>query len=278
MKSVGFIDYYLDEWHANHYPEWIKQHSGGEYEVKYAYAVIDSERDGAMTNKEWAENYKVELLNSIDQLVKKSDAIIVLSPDNCEMHYELSKQALETGKCVYIDKTFAKDRETAEKIFAVAQHNNSPCFSSSALRFSSEYAKIEKKDIQSIISIGTGKIDNYIIHQIEPVIMMMGLEVSKVMYIGSQKNDSFVIKFKDERTATVNMLKGHADFSIYFNYSDSNALAVANDSYFESFIDALIAFFRTGKAPVSHQETITIMAVREACIKSKKNPGIWLEI
>ena len=24
MKTIGFIDYYLDEWHANNYPAWIR--------------------------------------------------------------------------------------------------------------------------------------------------------------------------------------------------------------------------------------------------------------
>ena len=24
MKTIGFIDYYLSEWHANNYPDWIK--------------------------------------------------------------------------------------------------------------------------------------------------------------------------------------------------------------------------------------------------------------
>ena len=42
MKRIGFIDYYLDEWHANNYPQLIKEVSGGELEVTCAYAVIDS--------------------------------------------------------------------------------------------------------------------------------------------------------------------------------------------------------------------------------------------
>lgn len=25
MKKIGFIDYYLSEWHANNYPIWIKE-------------------------------------------------------------------------------------------------------------------------------------------------------------------------------------------------------------------------------------------------------------
>ena len=36
--KVGFIDYFLDEWHANNYPEWIKDMSNGRYEVAYAWA------------------------------------------------------------------------------------------------------------------------------------------------------------------------------------------------------------------------------------------------
>jgi len=29
MKTIGFIDYYLDQFHANKYPEWIVQASVG---------------------------------------------------------------------------------------------------------------------------------------------------------------------------------------------------------------------------------------------------------
>ena len=29
MKTVGFIDYYLDEYHANNYPQWLKDASKG---------------------------------------------------------------------------------------------------------------------------------------------------------------------------------------------------------------------------------------------------------
>ena len=39
MKTIGFIDYYVSEWHANHYPIWIRElasKTGREYTVKYA--------------------------------------------------------------------------------------------------------------------------------------------------------------------------------------------------------------------------------------------------
>ncbi|MCF6175148.1 MAG: hypothetical protein L3J71_05240 [Victivallaceae bacterium] len=27
MKKIGFIDYHIDEWHANNYPKWIRESS-----------------------------------------------------------------------------------------------------------------------------------------------------------------------------------------------------------------------------------------------------------
>lgn len=40
MKKIGLIDYYLDEWHANHYPAWITEANAG-FQVCYAYAEAD---------------------------------------------------------------------------------------------------------------------------------------------------------------------------------------------------------------------------------------------
>ena len=48
--KIGFIDYYLDEWHANNYPELIKELSGGDMEVAYAYGHIDSPIGGMTTD------------------------------------------------------------------------------------------------------------------------------------------------------------------------------------------------------------------------------------
>ncbi len=59
--KIGFVDYYLDEWHANNYPALIKEVSGGEMEVAYAYGHIDSPI-GGMTTDEWCAKYGIERL------------------------------------------------------------------------------------------------------------------------------------------------------------------------------------------------------------------------
>ena len=72
MIKIGFIDYYLDEWHANNYPAWIKEASEGEMEVCYCYGEIDA--PNGLTNAEWAEKFGVTLCSSIDEVIEKKVA------------------------------------------------------------------------------------------------------------------------------------------------------------------------------------------------------------
>ena len=153
MRKIGFIDYFLDEWHANNYPEFIKNSSNGRYEVCCAYGKIDNP-NGGLTNKEWSEKYNIPLAASIEEVIEKSDLLIVLSPDNPEMHLELTDLALKSGKLVYVDKTFAPDKETAIKIFENAEKHGTKCFSSSALRFVTELKEIDTERIYKIYSEG----------------------------------------------------------------------------------------------------------------------------
>ena len=59
------------------------------------------------------------------------------------MHLTLCEKPLKIKKTVYVDKTFAPDEETAKKIFAFAEESGTPCYSTSALRYSEEYRDIE---------------------------------------------------------------------------------------------------------------------------------------
>ena len=50
MKKIGFIDYYLDEWHANNYPKFIKDAVGDEFVIAYAYGEIDKPTERPIVN------------------------------------------------------------------------------------------------------------------------------------------------------------------------------------------------------------------------------------
>jgi hypothetical protein len=70
------------------------------------------------------------------------------------MHEFLCDLPLKSGKLVYVDKTFAPDKATAERIFAIADAHGTKCYSSSALRFATELGEIDKSKIFKIYSEG----------------------------------------------------------------------------------------------------------------------------
>ena len=280
MKKIGFIDYYLDEWHANNYPEYIAKASEGRYKVCYAYGKIDSPLEGGMTNKEWAEKQGVELLDSIEEVIEKSDYLIVLSPDNPEMHEELCQLPLRSGKLTYVDKTFAPDKATALRIFAIAEEHGTPCYSSSALRFCTEWKDIDKADIDKIYSEGPYEFDRYGIHQIEPIVLLMNCPAKRVMALDTDKHPQVLIEFEDGRKAVVtNFYDDITGFTHKIVNAKNESITIPVESdYFALFIDNLVEYFDSGVASVSHEQTIDVIGIIEAGVKALANPYTWYEV
>lgn len=277
MIKVGFIDYYLDEWHANNYPKMLKDASEGKYEVCYAYGKIDSPI-GGITNAAWAEKYGVELLSSIEEVIEKSDVLVVLSPDNPEMHEELCDLPLKSGKLCYVDKTFAPDKMTAERIFANARAHGTKCYSSSALRFSAELNEIDTENIYKIYSEGPGTYEIYSIHQIEPIVRLMNVRAKRVMFTGDEKHPAMVMEFVDGRLAQMYQT-ANAGFKITTVSEDNKGTEYPIKSdFFGLFIQGMVQFFETGEVPVPAENTIDVIAIREAGIKAMKTPFEWVEI
>ena len=277
MKKIGFIDYYLWNFHANTYPEMIKKYSGGEMEVAYAYGFGTSPQDAELTNEKWAETNGAELLSSIEEVVEKSDYLVVLSPNNPEHHEQLCKLALESGKRVYIDKTFAPDAAAAKRIFAVADENGTPCYSSSALYFSDELQAVRKDEAEYISCLGSGGFETHSIHLIEQVVTLMGTESESVMYTGTEKYPSFKIKYKGNRYADVVMMPGR--FRTHIGYSDGKGEDyIVESPIFDRLVENMIKFFRTGEVLVPHSQTVEVIAIREASIRAQKTPFVWVDI
>ncbi|QHT59528.1 hypothetical protein GXP70_05870 [Paenibacillus lycopersici] len=277
MKTIGFIDYFLDEWHAEHYPAWIEQASNGRMQVAYAYGKTD--KANGLTNAEWCAKKGIRLLGSIEEVVDKSDYLIVLSPDHPEVHEELCALPLRSGKPTYVDKTFAPDRRTAIALFDLAREHGTPMFSTSALRYAPEYAAAQREGIAVIGSVGPGLYDNYAIHQVEPIVALMGGEASRVMYIGTPAAPALLIGFADGRQAEIRHYGWDCPFGLTVKYeSGATGLLKAEADYFQAFVQRLAAFFDTGVSPVDPAETIAIMTILEYGRLAADKPYTWIEL
>lgn len=281
MKKIGFIDYFLNEWHADNYPDMIANVTNGEYKVCYAYGHVEpSTESGLKSNAQWAKEHGVELLDSIEEVVEKSDYLVVLSPDNPEMHEELCELPLKSGKPTYVDKTFAPDKESAIRIFQNAEAHKTPCYSTSALRFAEELEEINADDIYKIYSEGPASLSVYVIHQIEPIIRLMKTRAKRMMFLGDEMHPSLIIEFEDGRFA---QLYHRDDENMSFRITTVNRENKAKhfeikSDYFGRFMKAMVTFFETGVAPVSHEQTIDVIAVRTAAINAAATPFEWIEL
>ena len=284
MKKIGLIDYYLDNWHANHLPEWLENETHGEYKICYAYGThptVDGEqpegRECHRTCPTWCKEMGVEFCSSAAEVVAKADVLMVLAPNNPEKHLELCRDALASGKRTYVDKTFAPDVATAKEIFAMAKAGNTPMFSTSALRFSTELPDVPKEGIRTIQSRGGGIYPIYAIHQLEMIVVLMGTAAKRVMALGTMDAPQLVVEFEGGRYATW----GHfnCDFGMSIAYDNGNKLLVEKYSdYFPNFVHELIDFFENGTPKAAEAETLAVIGIREAGFKALETPGVWVDV
>lgn len=275
MKKIGFIDYFLDEWHANNYPEWIERASGGTMKVTCAYGKVDS--PNGRGNAAWCSDMGIKLLPAIEAVVENSDYLIVLSPDHPEFHEELALIPLQSGKPTYVDKTFAPDRETAIRMFERAAEHNTPLYSSSALRFAPEYKEAQGKGIDTLCSQGPGKYANYAVHQLEPIVSLMGSEAKRVMSIGTALT-ALLIEFTHGRQATIHHIN-NSPFLLTAQFENgTSARMTAEEDFFAAFIEDLLQFFLTGIPTVEPEETISVITLIEYGLKAMQTPYQWIEL
>lgn len=281
MKTIGFIDYYISEWHANNYPLWIKQQSekiGEDFVVKYAWAEMDVSPIDNVTTDEWCEKYGVEKCATIVELCEKADYILILAPSDPDKHLGYAKEALKYKKNTYIDKTFAPNYDTAKEIFALGEKYKTPFFSSSALRYATELEGL--KDVKSLITLGGGMdMAEYIIHQIEMIVKLLGEKAKKVKVEKVGMNQYLSnIKFESDKQATTVFAPPNPFAIIVERIDGSFEYKQITSDFFKGLIADILKFYLTGKAPFDTNETLEIMKVRESVVKGMENLGNWIEL
>ena len=292
MKKIGFIDYFLSEWHADNYPAWIDEISvkyGLDFKVAYAYAEKDvSPRDGVTTD-EWCGKFGVERCGSIAELCEKSDFIVILSPDNAENHLRYALEVIPYGKPVYVDKTFTPTLAEAQKIFDAAAAHGTPLCSTSALRCADELRDFrdsvssEKTAFASGMAVsGSGSsFDNYAVHQIEMMVVCMGSRPERVMGLQNGGIKSFVVEFEGARRALFTQPVGsRTPFAVSIEKDGENTseYRAIKSEFFKNFIHEMLIFFETGKPIATREETLAVIAIIEAGRKALERPGEWVKV
>jgi hypothetical protein len=278
MKKIGFVDYFISEWHADNYPAWIERicaDMGVDYKVAYAWAELDTSPVSGVSTDEWCEKFGAERCATIDELCEKSDVIVILSPSNPETHLRYAEEVLKHGKRTYIDKTFAPDASTAKEIFAIGKKYGTPFFSTSALRYATELDSVYAPD--SILVTGGGSnLPEYFIHLGEMVVKKMGaIKSVKATRNGSQ----WIISAKTASGKDATMIYGSAmPYGVYLTKEGKEVWKSIKSPFFDGLIADMLRFFETGETSFEVTETLEVMKLRDAVLSAVEKLGEEIEI
>lgn len=281
MKKIGFIDHYINEWHADNYPAMIRDSSfADKFEVALAWDETTCE--GRKSIDQWCAEQGIKKADSIEQIVEECDCIVVLSPDNPERHVDLSRIPLQSGKPVYVDKSFTRKLSEAKQMIELAKAHNTPLMTTSALRYDAVLEQNLKdmagQKVTFVSTAGPVGFENYSIHQLEPMVMMIGTGAKRIMQCGCGSNILMVIDYGDDRRAVMNILPSHP-----FRYSvgygnDQMKIADTMDGFFPRFIEAMLEFLDTGVNKIPVEETLEVAALIEAGMTGFGKPNTWVDV
>jgi predicted dehydrogenase len=265
MKKIGFVDYYLGEWHANNYPGWIDGLDCG-YRVTHAWAELDLSPVYNITTAQWCEKYGVKQCSTIDELCDTCDVIVILAPSDPDKHLAYAEAVLKHGKPTYIDKTFAPDYETAVKIFDLAKKYNTPFFSTSALRFADELAGLAGGNNYIITGSGSN-FPEYCIHMIEMAVKLLDDQVTSAStaYQGNQRFCSLTTETGKKATLVYTPA---FPYSVTCDKADGKPVHVrVTSDFFANLIRDIIRFFEESTVSFDTAQTLEVMRVRDMLLK-----------
>lgn len=264
MKKIGFVDYYVSEWHANNYPVWINELQT-DYTVTHAWAELDVSPIDGLTTAQWCDKFGITKCDTIDELCEKCDVIIVLAPSNPEKHLGYAKEVLKHGKPTYIDKTFAPNYGEAKEIFDLANRYNTPFFSTSALRFAEELPQLMGGN-HFIITGGGSNFPEYCIHLIEMAVKLLDDDIksTSVTCHGKQKIcDVYTVNGKSASLIYAPKLP----YTVACENPDgSSAYTKITSDFFKILIKDMIRFFDEKTVSFNTDETLKVMQLRDALL------------
>lgn len=280
MFRIGLVDWYLDEWHAQNYPQMLREEAkrlGMEIEVSSAFAFCD--KPGGMSNAEWSRKQGVPLAESLDALAAAVDGVMVLAPSFPERHFDMAEPAIRAGRPVYVDKIFAPNEAEGKKLFDRAQESGVPLFSSSALRFDAALEKLrgrERGRAVRCLTCGPNAFEIYAIHQLEMIESVMG-RAQRAKYLGNEGGCTVVFDYGGGKQAQMVQMP-----SLPFQIAVSDGAVCSyfpmGGDFFPRLVDAILTFFQTGIAPVSRENTLNALAMLTAAQEARRQPDQWIEV
>lgn len=287
MLKIGLADYYLNNWHADHYPGFLRDviaRYGYDARVTHAFGIHNAPPEGGLSTVQWCAQRNICPTESMEQLVDSVDAIMVIAADNSAWHEKVCQLPLRSGKPVFVDKTFAPSLAAGKRLFALAEEHGTPVFSSSAQRYCQDildYQAAHEERPRFVSTVGPHSLDSYAVHQLEPIVALMGVGAKrlKAFSVGSQVTQ-LILDYGDGRLASFTQTpQPWAEFNFMVSDGETGQRLKSDDTnFYHNLAKAILDFFVHGVCPVRKEETLEILAIIDAARTARNDPDVWFEI
>lgn len=229
----------------------------------------------------------VEIVGTIDDLLAKSDVVLLESNDG-RPHLEQALPVFKAGKRVFIDKPVAGSLAQCVALYDAAARYHTPMFSASSLRYTVKLGEIASGKFGPVVGAETygpcslepthPDLFWYGIHGVEMLFALMGPSCESVVRISTPGTDVAVGTWLDGR---VGSFRGNRASTYAFGADVFFAKSIQRvDDYkgYDLLLGEIVKFFKTGVAPVRPEETVALFAFMEAADESKRRGGVPVKI
>lgn len=247
---------------------------GGSKDITNSWMRVDKYAE------EISKNFDVKIYDSIEEMCKNVDAVLLESVDG-RPHLAQATPVILAGKPLFIDKPMAASLKDALAIFDLAKKHKVPVFSASSLRFGKETIAVRNGSIGKVLSAETSSpahVDPthpelfwYGIHGVESLFTVMGTGCETVQRTTTPDGLIQVIgTWKGGRKGVfTESQKSYGGKAV----GDKGESPVGKYDGYAALVKEIIPFFQTGVSPVPMEETVEILAFMEASDASKAAGG-----
>lgn len=278
MKRIGFVDYNLDNYHANVFLNALRNDLKKRgFTISGCYGIQQKQ------SHNWATQNDVPYFDDLNTLNDAVDYYMILAPSNPETHLNLCQKIFPFGKATYVDKTFAPNLKTAQKIFALADKHNVPMQTTSALRYTElqDYVQgVGRKNVKHMITWVAGRsFGEYAIHPIEMFVSCMGPNVKRLMRRGTPKQTQLIIDLTSNRTAIVNVYPHTRtpNSAVVTTNEETKYFNVDRSKIFINNASAVLDLFETGKPNIDRKESLIIRRIQDVA-EQKRSLNRWVNL
>ena len=282
MIKIGLVDHYLDNYHAATLVRLLNT----------VLADQDAKITGAWEwqpkgDKDWCKENNIKRCQSVDEVMKDCDYVMVMAPNTPHYHRMLSEKVIPFGKPVYIDKFLSSVYSDAVGIVEFAKQHNVSIMSSSALPFAVELEAIKPEITQEPTEMfckGISSWSNYAVHTVSPVIHIMGPDFKRLINVGTPTDHLVILDYGNGKKATIEVYTCENEWQ--FAPAWAFGMRVGNkyvggavkefDGFYANLYKEAIQFFKTGKAGFSVEKSLAVTRVLEEAPKSLAAGGTWI--